>query len=492
MNRSKSYRLANYRLMAFICGALLLVLAAAMLLPLVVSLIVDDGALPALLVSEAVNIVLGCLLYFLAGHRHDNELLGRESFWTTAFAWILVPLAGAVPFMLPPLSLSPADAIFESVSGFTTTGSSVLSSPESLPLSLLLWRHISQWLGGLGLMLIIVALHRNLRVGSLRLYDAEFSGTVQRKLHPRIATSVSYMWQVYLILTVVLFAGLLACGNGLRTSFCLALSAVSTGGFLPSADALASANVPSLVLIGLFMWFSGVNVALLHHLFHGRVSTLFRDDEFRTYSAVSLFAALACFLALSFSDGNSWHSLGYCFFHVSSTISTCGLVLDNSVAWPPLVGVVTFLLVILGASSGSTGGGIKVKRIMILRRYVNNYISRMLHPNVVFSVRLNGVSLSGDYVAKVFAFLFLYVLFVVAGGGVLALCGCDIPTALTVAAANIANLGPTPLINSLSPLFSYAALPLAAKVSLMVLMIAGRIEIFALLALFSPAYWHKR
>ena len=463
---------------------LLSVISLFMLIPLAVALLSHDGAAPGFALTLAITVPTALLSLLLSGRDKSYELHHRESFWITAVAWIIIPLAGALPFLLTHSTTSVADALFESVSGFTTTGSSVFAHPEQLPHSLLVWRSLTQWIGGLGLILFLIATVRRLSEGSLRLYSAEFSGTVQRKLHPRIATSVSYMWTVYILFTILLFVGLLLGGNSIERSFCLALSTVSTGGFLPSHDAITALTPFSTTLLTVFMFLSGVNVALLYYLIRGRLNSLWRDEEFRVYTVLYLVAVGSCIVALLLSGNNTATSISYPFFHVASTISTCGYCLPQPAVWTQWLSAVTFVLILTGASSGSTGGGIKLKRLMILIKYVSNYFTRMLHPNAVFRVNINGRPMEADYVEKVFGYVFLYVLFVIMGGLVLTLCGCDIPVSLCVSAANMGNLGPSPLINSMGATFDYASLPSLAKLFLAFLMTAGRIEIFALLALF--------
>ncbi len=455
-----------------------------MLLPFAVSLVSGDGAASGFGLSLAVTLPLGIVAIITSRRHRSYELRHIESLWITAVAWTVVPAVGALPYLFTNSTSNVADALFESFSGFTTTGSSVFGHPEALPHSLLVWRSLTQWMGGLGLMLFLIATVRSLSVGSLRLYGAEFSGTVQRKLHPRIATSVRYMWTVYLFFTALLFAGLMLCGNGLEQSFCLALSTVSTGGFVPSSNTMAAISPLTATLLTLFMFLSGVNVALLYHLLRGGFLTVWRDEEFRVYIGLYLAAVVSCIVALLLAGNDIGISVAYPFFHIASTISTCGYCLPKPVVWTQWLSAVTFVFILTGASAGSTGGGIKLKRLMILLKYVGNYFTRMLHPNAVFRVSVNGKPIEADYVNKVFGYVFLYVLFVVAGGFVLTLSGCDIPVSLCVSAANMGNLGPSPLISSMGAAFDYATLPSFAKLFLAFLMTAGRIEIFALLALF--------
>ncbi len=427
-----------------------------------------------------------------------NKFISRGSYHITAALWILVPLLGTVPYLLAPLAshLSPltfTDALFESVSGFTTTGSSVIDHPETLPTWLRIWRAATQWIGGLGLVLFIVAILPSLRANSLQLYAAEFSGTQQRKLHPHISTSVSRMWYIYSFMTLLLAGLLIMGGNEVEDAVCLALSTVSTGGFLPSAEGLQGCSDMTMGVLTLFMFLSGVNVALLYNFFTLRWRQLRRTDEFIVYIVLFLVATLTCSAAFCIANNNfSFFNFQFSLFHIASTISTCGFYIPSPAHWTFVASVITFLLIICGAMAGSTGGGLKLRRLMTLWIYLRNYFTRMIHPNVVFSVKINKQVVPTDYVYKIFGFVFLYILFIIGGAFVLTLTGSGIADAFCLAAANISNLGPSPIINSLGANFNYALLPTAAKYTLMVLMLAGRLEIFALLAIISPAYWKKR
>ena len=415
-----------------------------------------------------------------------------DAYRITAALWLTVPMLGAIPYLWGGAAATVTDAVFESVSGFTTTGSSVITAPEALPTWLRLWRALTQWVGGLGLVLFIIALLPSLRAESQQLYAAEFSGTQQRKLHPHIATSVSRMWHIYTLITIILTAALMLTGVDAIDAICLALSTVSTGGFMTTASGLASYSSLTMSILTVFMFLSGVNVALLYNIITLSWRRLRRNDEFLVYLTLYVLAAAGCTVAFVLK-GNLWgESVRYSLFHVAATISTCGFYTTPPPQWSFFVSAVTFPLILCGAMAGSTGGGLKLRRVMTLFLYLRNYFIRMIHPNVVFTVKIDRQVVSSDYVNKIFGFVFLYILFIVGGAFILTLCGSSIADAFCLAATNISNLGPSPLINSLGANFNYALLPTAAKWTLIVLMTAGRLEIFALLAIVSPSYWRTR
>lgn len=416
----------------------------------------------------------------------------RDAYRVTAALWLAVPLLGSIPYLVTGTVASFTDAVFESVSGFTTTGSSVVAHPEALPAWLRLWRALTQWVGGLGLVLFIIALFPSLRRDSQQLYAAEFSGTQQRKLHPHIAISVGRMWHIYTLITIFLAASLMLAGVEGVDAVCLAMSTMSTGGFMTSAAGLSGYSPSVMTIMTVFIFLSGVNVALLYNLFTLNWRQVRRNDEFRVYIIIFIIAS-ACCAAAFVMEGNPWgESLRYSLFHIASTVSSCGFYSGTPEHWPFVVSAITFPLIICGAMAGSTGGGLKLRRVMTLFRYLRNYFTRMLHPNAVFTVRIDRQVVSGEYINKIFGFVFLYILFIVGGAFVLTLTGSGIADAFCLAAANISNLGPSPLINSLGGSFNYAVLPTASKWTLMILMTAGRVEVFALLAMVSPSYWRKR
>lgn len=485
------YRL-NFRLLSRLVGLTMMALSVLMLLPMLVSACYHEGALSGLAASAGIMGGAGATMYFIFGRKANYNLPERDSFWVTTVVWMLVPLAGVLPYMLTGSIDNFTDAAFESMSGFTTTGASVIEYPEDLSKGMLLWRSMTQWLGGLGLILMLIALVKDLQAGGYRLYEAEFSGTVQKKLHPHISKSVSLMWRIYVGITLALLLGLIICGNNVVESMCLSLSTISTGGFMTRSTGMTGFNAGSMLLVTLFMFESGINVALVYQLVTLKGRMLWNDEEFRVYVATYFSAVAICVAALLIEGNHMDESIWYSLFHVASTISTCGFYIDSPQHWSLWVSAITFVLIFVGASAGSTGGGLKLKRVMILAKYVRNFFLKMLHPNAVFTVRIGRNIVAVDYINKIFGFVFMYLMFVAMGAFVLTLCGSDIPNAVCMAATNISNLGPSPLLNNLGANMDYIRLSGVAKWTLMILMMAGRLEVFAVVAVFTPAYWRKR
>lgn len=472
---------------------LLVIMAFSMTIPVCVSVYYADGSQFGLLISAVLILAMGLFMRNILGNGASKVLQERASYFYTAVIWIVIPLVGVLPYIFTSTITTFTDAAFESFSGFTTTGSSVLSNLDRLPEGVLVWRSTSQWVGGLGLILFVVALLHRLNEGSARLYEAEFSGTLQRRLHPRMKRNVMLMWVVYVSLTLALFILLIAGGNTFVDSFCTALSTVSTGGFMTHSDGLASFSDFSIGCITLFMFLSGINLALLFYFFTGKWRKLLCDEELRRYLMLFLSVVMLCFLGFAVGGGGfTVHNIQFSLFHVASILSTCGFYTASPAVWPMTVSVVTFLLIFVGASAGSTGGGMKIKRLMIMSRYVRNYFISMLHPRAVMCVKVNGNVVADEYIRRVFSFVFLYLMLVAVGAFVLTLCGINISNALCMAAANMGNLGPSPVINNLGASLDYIQMMPVAKWTVMSLMLAGRLEIFAIVAILLPSYWRKR
>ncbi|MDY5968826.1 MAG: potassium transporter TrkG [Bacteroidales bacterium] len=476
-----------------VTGMLQLVMAASMLLPVAASLYYKDGAQFDLALSALAMGAAGLLFRNILGRDPDYAISERESFWTTAIIWLAVPLTGSLPYLFTGVTPRAVDALFESYAGFTTCGATALSFSQHVPEGLLVWRSMTQWFGGLGLVLFVIAVLRRLNVGGAQLYEAEFSGTVQRKLRPHLASTVGIMWRVYIALTVALLALLLVLGNAPLPAFCVALGTVSTGGFLPAPDTLSHFSHTSLLVVACFMFLSGINIALLFYLLTFKPREVWRDEEFHVYLGVFLCAAAICFASFLVSEQSPapGRTAMEAFFQAASSISTCGFAFPGQHRLPPAACAATFLFILVGASSGSTGGGIKWKRIMVMVKYIRNYVLRMLHPNTVRTVMINRIIITEEYVNKILAFVFLYLFFIAGGAFLLTVCGLSIPDAFLVAVSNISDVGPENMLVRMGADFSYAALPALGKWTLMALMLVGRVEIFAFVALFSPAYWKR-
>lgn len=442
----------NVKLLCRMLGSLLLLMALMMTGPVVLA--AADGSLLPVAASAGVFLLAGLLLASLVGRKADHTVSDTASYHYTLLIWLLIPLFGALPYVLVSRwegsgwHAGLADALFESVSGFTTTGSTIMSDAdlrERLPRSLILWRAETQWMGGLGLVLLLVALSRRLRQGSAKLYDAEFSGTQQRRLHPRLGRSVSRMWQIYIVLTAA-DALLLSLWDDPFVAVCMAMSTISTGGFSPVPVFVTDYSSPQLYVTTFFMLASGVNVAWLYNFFTLRWRRVGRSTELRLYLVVYAVGVAATVGAIWAGGGIGVPWLPFSLFHVASTLSTTGFYTEHCMPLPLGVQAVTFALMVVGPMAGSTGGGLKLRRLMVLVQYLRNYFTRMIHPGAVFVVKVDGRVVEPTYVDKIFGFLFLFICFLLLGAFALCCCGLGLAESFALSAANLSNLGPSPVV----------------------------------------------
>ena len=482
-------RIFNGRLVARLLGVMLLMMAVFMLFPVAVSLYYRDGALNGFLMSIAVLIVSGVIFRNVVGRSTDYEFHEKESFWITSVIWIVIPIISALPYYFTGVFPNYIDAVFESFSGFTSTGSTVVKQFDDVPKSVLVWRSLTQWIGGMGLILFAIALFRKLKGGTLHLYSAEFSGTIQHKIHPRISVTVRRMWYVYIAFTILMLIVLLLLGNDFVDAICLSLSTMSTGGFSPRAESITSFSASTQLVVTVFMFLAGINISLLYYLLIRKPKLLWRSEEFRFYLFVILSATALLTLMFLLQDIDVLHSTRYSLFQVVSTISTTGYYISMPDGWVRVVPLFLFMLMFFGACSGSTGGGIKIVRLMILFKYVRNQFIIMIHPRAVAPVKIDDNVIHIDYINKIFAFIFMYFVVIVFGAFILMCCGFGLSDSICVVTANIANIGP--VVDNIGLSFSYADMPILAKLVLIVEMLMGRLEIFAIIAVFSPSYWRR-
>ncbi len=482
---------------------LLFTVSAFMFLCLILAVVNGESAWLAFLLSSAITFSVALALYKLPMRRFRSSLSFKQhprkfsylitdaqSYILTTLVWLVVPLFGSLPFWISGHAGSFVNALFESVSGFTTTGCSVLM-PESLPSSLLLWRSITQWLGGLGLIMLLVLLVPGLSGTAQLLYDAEFSGTMQKKLSPRLRQTVLKLYLSYFILTLITFVVFWIIDQKPLQSLCLSMSVVSTGGFMPYNDGLTSCGNVTLLLVTVFMLFGGMNVALLYNAGRMHWHRLRHSDEWRWYMRIFVVGVVILFAFGISRNDSMYRAICGSVFAMASAVSTCGFyILDGST---PHLGASFLLLMLLfvGACSGSTGGGLKIKRLLIVVKYIRNYFIRMHHPQAVFGVKVDGQAISDEYINKVFAFLFLYFAFILLGVVTLLLCGHSLPEGIVLSASAIANAGPSAGVDILGYPYPFLSLSIPAKTVMMLLMVAGRIEIFALVAAVGGLFKYK-
>lgn len=470
-----------------VVGALLLWTSVAMV-PSVLLAIGEEGNLWGWVVSAAATALAGLALWLRTPKKIDINR--RASLVVVGLGWLCLVTMGSLPFILTGVAPNVVGAFFESVSGFTTTGATIFPVIEDLPRSILLWRSISHWIGGMGIIVLGVAILPFIGVGGAQLFHAEAPGISTDRLAPRIASTARLLWGVYAALTGSLFLIYLLLGMSPFDAVNHAMSALATGGFSTRTASMGAFSPAIQWVTMLFMLIAGTNFALHYRMITGRGRAWFEDAEWRVYAGVALVAALVCFISLIVSDdpgSGSGSDLREAFFNVTAIISTTGFTTADFAAWPVVAQVVLFGLMFMGAMGGSTGGGLKVVRVVVLAKHTVGEFRRVLHPQAVIVTRLGRRPVRPDTLLKVVGLFALYVATHGVGTLFLAALGNDFLTAASAALAAMSSIGPG--LGAVGPASNYGGLDPLAQAVLSVLMLLGRLEFYTLLILFLPDTW---
>ena len=471
-------------------GLFLLALAATMLLPVLWGLGTGAGGVRPLLLGAAVTGSLGGALAGLL-RRTDGELGQREALLLVVAAWLAVAAFGSLPFYFSPHFASFTDALFEAASGFTTTGATVLGDVEALSEPVQLWRCLSHWLGGMGIVLLGVAVLPLVGHGGMQLYRAEFSGAKSEKLKPRIAETAIALWKIYVAFTVLQYVVLRGLGLSVLEALCHTFSTLGTGGFSTRTASIGAFADPVLeYVIVAFMLLAGVSFIQHHRLLVERRPRRFLADvEVRAYFALVAAATVVVGGVLLGQGRPPEAAFRAALFQVSSILTTTGFASEDFEAWPPLPQVVLLALMFAGGCTGSTAGGLKTFRLVLLARVVDREFKRMVERRGVFAVRVGGRVVSEETIQSLLNLV--YLAFVVNFAAVFALCavGVDVLTSITAVAASMFNVGPG--LGAVGPADHFGHLPALAKWVLAGCMIAGRLEFYTVLVILTPAFWRK-
>jgi trk system potassium uptake protein TrkH len=470
---------------ANIVGSLLVFLGFSMLVPLVFSLYYGEDLAPLVLSS---GITLGCGLILRYYTAPVTELNHREGYAVATLGWVAAAAFGSLPFILSGATPTIIDAIFESMSGFSTTGATILADIEAQSKGILFWRSFTHWLGGMGILVLSVAILPRLGAGGLQLFRAEVPGPVADRFLPRVAATSRALWLVYVGMTLLQTILLLFGGMTFYDALTHALATMATGGFSPRNLSVAAYNSLYLeaVLI-VFMFLAGTNFTLHYQLLTGRRGALWRNAEFRFYT----FIVLGSTLLISF---NLWHhyygsffpALRHGAFQVVSITTTTGFSTADFDKWPSFSRGLLLLLEFFGGCAGSTGGAVKQIRILVLLKYGYRELKRLIHPRAVVPLRLGDKTIPEQVIAGIVGFIFLYVTIFIIGVLVLTGFNIELVTAISAVAATLGNIGPG--LNAVGPMENFLALPQGVKLFLSFLMLLGRLEIFTVLVLLVPDY----
>ena len=484
-------------------GVLLLFLGGALLLPMLIGLLYAEPRWWSFGVAALIALVLGGVMRWRFGEVADL-LKAREGFAVVALAWLVLSLVGALPFVFSGVLDSYTDAFFETMSGFTTTGATILGGAgtppiESLPPSLLFWRSLTHWMGGMGIIVLTLAVMPVLGIGGMQLYKAEVPGLAADKLTPRIGETAKLLWLIYLGLTTVEFL-MLWPAMGWFDAINHAFSTMATGGFSTENGSLGqyeSAYIEWVVIV--FMTLGGINFALHFRLLRGQFVTVWKDTEVKVYLGIVGISTLLLFLVLwSPLQGTNAGVTTYAgveetirvaAFQVIAILTTTGFGTADYELWPPFAISVLFLLFFVGGMAGSTAGGMKVIRHVLLIKNSFAEIKQLIHPNAVIHVRLNGHVMPPEIMRSVLSFFVLYFGLIGIGTLLMAAMGLDLLSAFSVTISSIGNVGPA--FSEYGPTESYASIPAAGKWLLSLLMMTGRLELFTVLVLFSSFFWRR-
>lgn len=480
----------NFKLVFKVTGKTLLVEAAAMVLPMLVGLLYGESPRPFLL-AIFITAVAGMLLSLL---KADQKLFARDGFFTVGLIWILFGVFGALPFYFCGYFSSYVDCLFECISGFTTTGATILSAVEGLPYGILFWRSLTHWLGGMGVLVLTIALLPSLGARSAFLTQAESPGPVKSKLVPKTSQSSKILYTIYLVLTVLEIICLLLTGMPLYDSVVNSLATAGTGGFGVRNLSIASYGDPAAeIIITIFMLIFSVNFGMYFLLLCGKWKQVLKSDELRFFVGIVLVSV--AMIALNIYYGNSpdaptlGDALRLSFFQVAAVVSTTGFATADFNLWPELSRCIIVLLMFVGACAGSTGGGIKCARVLLLFKSLRQEIRETIHPRSVHVVKLDGQVVEDRTLRKVHIFMAAYLFILALGVLLVSLDNFSFTTTVTAVITCVSNIGPG--LDLIGPMGNFSIFSDLSKLILSLCMILGRVEFFPVLVLFSRSAWRR-
>ena len=494
----------NYKIIFHLMGLLLLFNGGFMVIAAIVSFVTKDGAGIAISLAGVITLFAGMLL-MLVTRDHKKEIKKREGYIVVTFGWLFMSLSGMLPYLASGAIPNVTNAFFETISGYTTTGASILSDIESLPKGILFWRSMTHWIGGMGIIVLAIAILPLLGIGGMQLFAAEAPGPSADKLHPRITDTAKRLWLIYFGFTAAETIALNLAGMSFFDAINHAMSTLSTGGFSTKNASIAHWNDTPVIqyIIMFFMLLAGMNFVLSYFAFKGKVQKIIKDEEFRLYMlfiiGFTLITSLVIYFKADISESTIAHPMvlgagesafRHGLFQVLAVITTTGFVTADFTAWTSFLSVIFFGLMFLGGSAGSTAGGIKVMRHILTIKNALMEFKRTLHPNAVIPVRYNARSVDQSIIYNILAFFILYMLSWIIGASVLGALGLDFVSALGGAASALGNVGPA--FGDLSPVDNFGSLPTAAKWWCGFLMLIGRLELFTVLILLTPFFWRNR
>ncbi|MCB9301967.1 MAG: TrkH family potassium uptake protein [Lewinellaceae bacterium] len=478
----------NVRPIARVIAVLILMIGGLMLTGLPVSYYFECGDAMPLLQSGLICLAVGLLLW-LFPFRGDNTIKKREGYLIVAVGWLAMVSFSMLPYLFSGVIPDIPGAFFETVSGMTTTGASVLNDIESVSEGILYWRSLTQWIGGMGIIVLTVAIFPLLGIGGIELFVAEAPGPTSDKLHPRIQETAKRLWLIYVALTGLLTLILWAVGMSFYEAINHAFTTMATGGFSTRNASMAAFDLPAIQYpIILFMFLAGTNYTVIYFGLKGKFRKVWQSDEFRAYLALVGVLSVIVTLVVKSNTDLAWEkAFRDSIFQIVSIITTTGFVSADYTAWHPSLTMLFFVLMFVGASAGSTSGGIKIIRNLVF--FKNSFLEfkRIIHPRAIVPLKLNGQIVPGRIITHIIIFLLLYLILFLIGSIVVSAMGLDFLTSIGAVATCLGNVGPG--IGDVGPVDNFAWLSGGIKLVLSFLMLLGRLEIFTILVLFTPYFW---
>lgn len=484
--------MVNFRIISKIIGSLLFVEAFFMLWCVVMAFYYHEDDQMAFLMSLLLTFGSGFMFLFW-GRNAENSLSRKDAYLLVTAVWAIFSFYGMFPFLIHGSITSLVDAYFETMSGFTTTGASILDDVECLPHGILFWRSLMQWIGGLGIVFFTIAILPSLVGGSVRVFAAEATGPIKAKMHPRLTTTAKWIWSIYLILTIGCGVCFWAAGMTWYEATNYSMTTTATGGFAIHNDSMAFYQSPTIDYIAIvFQFLSGINFTLLYIcIFKMKLKSLLHNSEFKLYISTVVIATLwIMFLLIQQLDYDLERAFRNSLFQVVSFMTTTGMFNDEVGLWPHVTWIILGVVMYLGASAGSTSGGFKCIRGVMLLQVVRNNFRQILHPNAVLPVKVNGQNVPHTRLISLFAFFTLTIIMVLVTAAIMIVAGIDTINSISISLSCVSNVGPS-LGTQVGPPMSWAILPDYIKWILCLLMLMGRLEIMTVLVLFTRSFWKE-
>ncbi len=480
----------NFRLILNLLSVLVLINGGFMLLCLPFTLYYQESVIP-ITIAAAIALVVGGGIFFYTRRNLITELKKKDGYLVVTLGWLAMSLVGTLPYLISGTIPTFTNAFFETISGFTTTGATILVDIEALPKGILFWRSLTQWIGGMGIIVLAVAILPILGIGGMQLFVAEAPGITPDKLKPRIKETAKRLWIIYIGLTFLEMLLLMLGGMTFYDAINHSLTTMATGGFSTKNASVAYFNSPFIqYVIIVFMFLAGTNFTITYFALKGKFLRTWRNEEFRNYTLLTLFVTLLISIFVFSSDWEGFErSFRDSLFQVVSIITTTGYITADYTAWTPFVTVIFFLLMFTGGSAGSTAGGIKIVRHTLLFKNSLLEMKRQLHPSAVIPVRLNNQAVSRDITYNVLAFIMIYLFAYGVGIFLISFTGVSMDTALGAVATCLGNIGPG--LGEVGPVDNFSAITPFGKWILAFLMLMGRLELFTVLMLFNMHYWKR-